>query len=205
MDNTMHPRTLSLRTLAFTAGVLLTLVACTTGPKVRSDFDKSIDFAQYQTFAFATPLGTDRAGYQTIVTQHLKTATRREMEARGLQYSESSPQLLLNFNGMLNEKLRVESVPTSSLSVGVGYGRGYYGYRGDFYSPWPRYATETEVSSYTEGTLNIDVIDAARKQMVWEGVAVGSVTQKTRDNLQTAIDTTVSAIFKKFPKSTPSK
>jgi hypothetical protein len=47
--------------------------------------------------------------------------------------------------------------------------------------------------------LNIDVIDAARKQMVWEGLAVGRVTDKTMDNLKPAIGEAVTAIFSKYP------
>jgi hypothetical protein len=47
-------------------------------------------------------------------------------------------------------------------NFGVGfYGGGYYGYRGSLYSPWPLYVDQTVVSNYKEGTLNIDIIDAA--------------------------------------------
>lgn len=38
---------------------------------------------------------------------------------------------------------------------------GYHGYRGDMYSAWGGY--DTTVSEYTEGTLNVDVVDPARK------------------------------------------
>jgi hypothetical protein len=167
---------------------------------VRSNFDKATDFSQYKTFGFATPLGTDREGYQTIVSQHLKTATRRELEARGFKYADTSPQLLVNFNAKLSDKLRAETVPSAS----VGMGRGYYGYRSGYYSAWPMY-DETVVTSYTEGTLNIDLVDAARKQMVWEGVAVGSVSEKAQTNLQPAVESVVTAIFKKFPVAAPAE
>jgi len=174
------------------------LTACASGPKVRSDYDKTTNFSQFKTFGYATPLGTDREGYQTIVTQHLKAATRRELELRGFQYTETAPQLLVNFNVKLSDKIRADSVPSSSMYMG----RGYYGYRAGYYSPWPMY-DDTVVSTYTEGTLNIDLIDAARKQMIWEGVAIGSVTEKTLANLQPALDGSVTAIFKKFPVAPP--
>jgi hypothetical protein len=60
---------------------------------------------------------------------------------------------------------------------------------------------ETRVDTYSEGTLNIDVIDAARKQMIWEGVAVGRVTEKTMENLKPEIDQAVAAIFAKYPEA----
>ena len=185
-------------------GAALVAAGCTSGPRVRAERDNTVDFSRYRTFAFAEPLGTDRAGYQTMVSQYLKAATQRELEARGLRLVEADPQMLVNFNGKLSEKFRTTTVPSSSISFGYGHG-GYYGYRAGFYTTWPLYPPETQVTSYTEGTLNIDVIDAARKQMIWEGVAVGRVTDKTMENLKPNIDEAVAAIFANYPIKTASQ
>jgi len=185
--------------VAALAGVALVAAGCASGPRVRAERDKTVDFSQYHTFGFASPLGTDREGYQTMVSQYLKSATQRELEARGLRLVEDSPQLLVNFSGRLNDKLL--ATPSTGVMLGVGAGRGYYGYRTGFYTTWPLYPMETRVDTYTEGTLNIDLIDAARKQMVWEGVAVGRVTEKTMDNLKPKIDEAVTAIFAKYPEA----
>ena len=181
------------------SALLLTLAACATGPDVHVESDRSVDFSQYRTFSFMSPLGTDRDGYQTIVSQYLKAATQRELEARGMRRDDNAPQLLVNFNASLDDKLRVTSVP---MSYGMG---GYYGYRYGFYSPWPMYNDATVVHQYQEGTLNIDVVDAARKQMVWEGVVTNSVTRKDLDNVQAAIDRAVAAAFAKYPVAGPAK
>lgn len=185
-------------------GAALVAAGCTSGPRVRAERDSTADFSRYRTFAFADPLGTDRAGYQTMVSQYLKAATQHELEARGLRLVEADPQLLVNFNGRLSEKFRTTTVPASRMSVGFGYG-GYYHYRTGFYTTWPLYPPETQVTSYTEGTLNIDVIDAGRKQMIWEGVAVGRVTDKMMDNLEPEIDEAVASIFANYPIKTASQ
>jgi hypothetical protein len=187
----------SLMTMALAVMAWAVFSACTSGPSVRADFDKSADFTQYKTFGFANPLGTDRAGYKTIVSQYLTGAARTELEARGLKFSETSPQLIVNFNAKLSDKMRVDTMPTSSM------GMGYYGYRGGYYSAWPAYHSETVVSQYTEGTLNIDVVDISRKQMIWEGVAVGSVSEKDSDELQPAIQRVVAKVFEKYPIAKP--
>jgi hypothetical protein len=106
--------------------------------------------------------------------------------------------LLVNFNGRLSDRLRADTVPASGVTLGVGMGRGYYHYRTGFYTAWPLYS-EPYVRSYTEGTLNIDVIDAERKQMIWEGVAMGRVTEKTLDDVKPAIDEAVRLIFANYP------
>ncbi len=185
-------------------GAALVATGCAAGPRVRAERDKTVDFSQYRTFAFTDPLGTDRSGYQTMVSQYLKAATQRELEARGLRLVEVDPQLLVNFNCKLSEKFRTTAVPSSSIAFGFGHG-GYYGYRTGIYTTWPLYAPETRVTSYTEGTLNIDVIDAARKQMIWEGVAVGRATDETMENLQPHIDEAVTAIFVNYPVKSASQ
>jgi len=178
---------------------MLALGGCASGPVVRADYDRTADFTSYRTFGFASPLGTDRAGYQSVVSLHLKAATQREMEARGMRLDAAAPQLLVNFNAALTDKLHVSSMPT----MGVGMGRGYYGYRTGMYAAWPLYFDQTIVTQYKEGTLNIDVIDAARKQLVWESVVTESVTQDMLDNVPAAIDAAVAAAFARYPVPVP--
>jgi hypothetical protein len=116
------------------------------------------------------------------------------MESRGYTYTESGPDLLVNFNGKLQEKTSVTQVPSM---MGPGY--GYYGYRGGYYGGWGGYGYDTYVSQYTEGTLNVDVVDASRKQLVWEGVAVGRVTRKHEENRDAALRAAVTEIFTRYP------
>lgn len=163
--------------------------ACaTTAPVVNTAYDPAADFGAYRTFGFASPLGTDVAGYQSLVTQTLKSATRRELEARGYSYTEDSPDLLVNFGARLARQTDVAQVPAPPV---------YYGYRGGFYSGWGGY--ETRVDQYVEGTLNIDLVDARRKQLVWEGVAVGRVDEKPNPDRAAALASAVADIFAEYP------
>ena len=77
--------------------------------------------------------------------------------------------------------------------------RVHHRHRGGFYSGWNGYTNETRVDQYVEGTLNIDVIDARRRKLVWEGVAVGRVNQKQREERHAAINAVVADIFARYP------
>ena len=167
----------------------LCLAACATGPTVRSERDASAAFSSYATFGFFEPVGTDKAGYETLVTQALKAATRREMEARGYRFATSGADLLVNFNAQLADRTEVQprAVPVPNSE--------YYGYRS--YITWPDYGVV--VDQYKEGTLNIDVVDAQRKRLIWEGVAIGRVTEKVQRHRAEAIDKAVAEIFKTYP------
>lgn len=180
----------------------LVLAGCVNTPEVRVAADPYVSFANYQTFAFVSPLGTDRNGYQTLVTQQIKAAVQGQLESRGMRLVTASPELLVNFNASITDKTHVSTMPIL-VQPGFGggfYGGSYYGYRGGLYSPWPLYVDQTVVSSYKEGMLNIDIIDAARKQLVWEGRVIDDdVTRKERANLQSSINAAVAAAFAMYP------
>ncbi len=170
---------------ALTALALALTLGCTSAPKVRSDYDRTADFGSYRTFNFVTTPGTEKRGYSTLVTQHIESAVTEQMQSRGYQRSDT-PDLLVNFSGRLQEKQSIHSTPGP-----------YYGYR--TYGAWAGYGGSIYTVNYTEGTLNIDVIDARRMQMVWEGVGVGEVSRKDLENQQQAIRKAVADVFSKYP------
>jgi hypothetical protein len=175
------------------AGIALGAAGCASTPDVRVNSDPTANFSQYRTFGFANPLGTDRGGYQSSVSQQLKSSARSQLEARGLTYVESDPDLVVNFGAALDQKYRVSSTPAPTM------GMGYYGYRTGMYSAYPMYRDETTVTPYNEGTLNIDIADARRRQLVWEGVVRATVNDKTLSNIGPVLDTAVANAFAKDP------
>lgn len=175
-------------------GLVAGLSACSSGPTIRADADPSANLSAYKTFGFFDQVSTDKMNYGTIASQRLKQATRNELTRRGYAYSDSGPQLLVNFNINLENRSDVRSEP----GVGVGYG-GYYGYRAGMYGVWGGYPQNVETVHYQVGTLTIDMVDSARKQLVWQGTAQGRVDKQAVENPGPAIDKAVADIFEKFP------
>lgn len=176
-------------------GALVALAACTVaGPEIHTDYDAGTDFSRFSTFAFMdrTERGAART-YDTIGDRRVMAAVQRELEARGYRMVDANPDLLVNFSMATQEVQDVRSVPTSVVPP------PWYGWRGGYYYPWPTYAYETYVDSYQRGTLYIDLVDAERRQLVWEGRAVGRVTQATREDPAGALDAAVSEIFAQYP------
>ncbi|HSN51986.1 MAG TPA: DUF4136 domain-containing protein [Woeseiaceae bacterium] len=166
---------------------------CATG-NIRSDYDPTADFSQYETFNFFPDAGPEETDYQSFFSSYMIAAITREMQARGYTISED-PDILINFNANLREKTDVRTTPATPI-----YG-SYYGYRGGFYDPWMGYgyAQETHVSQYTEGTFNIDLVDARAKKLVWEAVAVGRVTEKVLEEMEERINAGVAKAFAQYP------
>jgi len=165
----------------------LLIAGCASKPTIETDYDHTIDFSQYKTYAFFNPMGIENPNYSSIYGSIFREAISKEMDSRGYRKSDN-PDLLINVSGRLQDKTRVT---TTSDPYMAG---GYYGYRRGMYGAWGGYGygTTTHVSNYTEGTVNVDMVDRLQKRMVWEGVAVGRVNEKrsseeTRKNISAGI------------------
>ena len=168
------------------------LGACASAPNTFSNSDPDVDFRQYRTFAYFPTLSTDTEQYQSMVSSFLKVAVAQELDMRGLTYDEESPDIRVNFFINTKDKIKTRTVPTM--------GGGYYDYRDPFYDPWGGYGGyETRVDQYTEGTLNIDVVDAKTNKLVWEGSVVGRLTEKDVRNMEQTVDEAVGFVMNGFP------
>ena len=169
------------------------LAACATGPRVRTDYDPTANFAQYKTWGWYSPIAMEQAGYSSWISERIKADVQREMEARGYRYDAAAPDLKVNFQAVVQERNDVYSMPRSDLAWA-------YSYRARSYVAVPVWYDETVVSSYTEGTLTLDLVDAAKNRMVWTGDAIGRIVNKrTPEERAADIDASVAAIFAKYP------
>ena len=174
--------------------MLVVLTACSSGPDIRSDYDRTVDFSQFQTYNFFSPMGIENPGYSTIFGSIFREAITREMELRGYVLSDD-PDLLMNVSARLQDKTKV-------TTYNDPYPPGYYGYRRGYYDPWMGYGynKSTHVSQYTEGTINVDMVDAHAKRMIWEGVAVGRLKDnRSNDEVRDAINKGVASMFSGYP------
>lgn len=179
--------------IAFLSTLFLAFAA--TGfakPKVRADYDHAANFAAYKTFGFVAKTGTEFDGYPEQVTHDMKAAIRHELEARGYRYAESNPDLLVNFSARLMNKMKNDELDRQLV--------GYYSYRDiAVYKTWSTYTFDKKVKDYTEGTINVELIDAKAKALVWEGVAIGEIRKASmKDTVDVAINRVIGAIFKEY-------
>ncbi len=187
----MNKYILQNRTGLLALVALIIMAACSSGPRVITNSAPDFSVANYQTFGFLDSLSTDRGNVRTLMSMHLMGAATRELEMAGLSYSDSDPDLLLNF--IVSTRETIQTRPSSS--VGIHHGRGRYG-------TWGGYSmsmSTTEIVQRTEGTIDVDVIDVSTNRLVWEGAAAGRVTESSRENLRDTVYEAISDIFARFP------
>ena len=155
--------------------MLSLLATCATGPAVNAATASGSDLVRYQCFAFVEPLGTDRAGPASTISQHRMTSSRRELDLRGLEFVENVEQadFPVRFFGHLDEQIRARQVDDP------WYVSSFHDFHHDFYGTWPSDSTSIEVPKFFESALVIALSDTRTKQLVWEGTARKELTDRT--------------------------
>ncbi|WP_025741509.1 DUF4136 domain-containing protein [Aquimarina pacifica] len=162
--------------------LIITITSCST-VRVASDYDKQANFDTYKSFAFYKP-GIDKAEVSDLDKKRILRAIETDMISKGFSKS-SSPDVLVSIFTKTKENVNVYQ-----NNFGWGYGWGW--------NPWFWGAGYNTVSRTTEGTLYIDLIDATKKELIWQGMGTAALT-KNVDRKQEKMNEIVSAILEKYP------
>ena len=146
-----------------TLALAVALAACSS-VKVQTEYDKTTNFKGYKTYAWIPQEpGPEQA--PAARDPRIREAVVRGIDdglaAKGLTKAQpnQTPDLLVAVHGFAVNQIDVRT-------YGYAYGPSPYGY-------YPTLATPggVDVRQYRAGTLIIDLVDAATKQMVWRGTA----------------------------------
>lgn len=169
--------------------MLFAFMASCSSVKVAADYDKQANFNQYKTFAFFKT-GIDKAEISDLDKRRILRAIESELMAKGYTKSEN-PDLLVSIFTKSRDKVNVYN---------NAYGYGPYGY-GWGWSPYYWNSGYNSVSTSTEGTLYLDLIDANKKELVWQGMGIGYLADRM-DKKEARIKEFVSKIMEKYPPGT---
>jgi hypothetical protein len=146
------------------------ILSSCTSIKVFSDYDRNIDFSNYETFAYFKP-EIDKVDISDLDKRRILMALDSEMNLKGLSKSET-PDLLIGFTTKAKEQIYVNTGNNFGWGWGWGFNPWFWGNGG-----------YNSVSTRTEGTLYVNIIDAATKQLIWQGKGRGGINEfmKNRD------------------------
>ena len=162
------------------------VAASCSSVKVSSDFDREVDFTSYKSYAFAKEAG--ELPVDDINRKRIMDAVSAELTGKGFAKSDQ-PDVWIDLN-LLTER-KQSATATSTPMYGAGY---RYGWGGGFST------TSINVENYVEGTLFVDMIDVSRKQLVWQGRAIGTINQDiSAEKREANIKNAVKQVFTKYP------
>lgn len=173
----------------FTLLILAVVMTSCSSVRVATDYDRNVDFDNYKSFAFFKP-GIDKAEISDLDKRRILRAIESELLAKGYTKSEN-PDLLVSI--FTDSQKRVD-VYNNNWGWGAW---GPWGWGG--WGPWGwGWNTMPTVSTRIEGSLFIDLIDAEKKELIWQGQGVGYLTQSI-DKKEERIREFVTKILEQFP------
>lgn len=188
----------ALRLLPLLA-IMLIVSSCNT-VRVASDYDQTVNFNEYKTYAFYKP-GIDKAEISDLDKKRVLRAIETEMEAKGFTKSEN-PAVLVSIFAKANKRVDVYQ---NNFGFRGGWGWGGFGYGGfgwgGGFGPWwggGAYNGNT-VSERIEGILYIDLLDVDKKQLVWQGKGTTSLISGNVDKREARIQEIVKEIMEVYP------
>lgn len=166
----------------------LGLVGCST-LRTTQDYDPGVDFSRFHTYAWL-PHSIEQSD-PSIDTDLLRVRVQRavdsELERKGFTPAPggATPDLYADYHVYTKEKVDLVTIPSS-----WGYGPGWYG----------GMSTEVHSREYTQGTLVIDFVDGAKKQLLWRGAASAEIVpNRTPEERAARVDEAVRQILAPFP------
>ena len=168
----------------------LGLAACSSEQATTQvDSRPGVNLARYKTYNFMDAIARNDSAFQNSGSNifDLKRAVTRELEARGFRKADQ-PDLWVNI--ALVTQQRVQTREANFRTDGAPYYIGQRNYH------WQ--ANDIPVGSYQEGTATIDLVDAARKELVWQGTTT-SILSRTPSRSARQIDKGVEDVFARFP------
>ncbi|MFD2514765.1 DUF4136 domain-containing protein [Pontibacter locisalis] len=179
---------------------LLILAGCAPTVSVTTDYDRSANFSQYQTFGFyqERPMEPRDASvnFNESLDMYLRNAIRETLNNQGLRFESTDPDLKVAYDVAVDTEIEVNT--NYAFAPGFGYGYSYwYGYRYNYgFTNFP--TTYKTINQYKEGTVVVDLINPDTNELVWRGIGEAAVDMSGGID-QERINTIISEILQKYP------
>ncbi|WP_455207006.1 DUF4136 domain-containing protein [Kaarinaea lacus] len=172
--------------------IFLLLWSC-AGNKASVDYDTSVDFNTYRAYAWSekTDEATSKSKVDSpLVHQRVRESIEENLKVKGLQRVDAAQaDILVSYH----LSVAVTGHTSSSVSFGVGS-----------FGPHSSVGLSVGVPvggrTIEEGTLVIDLIDAKKNSVVWQGAASRQLARSpTPEKMKAAVDEVVVEILGGYP------
>jgi hypothetical protein len=151
---------------------LVLLTACTSNPRVQSDFDDSVDFSQYKTYNFGSQTEILDPDFHDVLGLTFSAAVEEQMRSRGYVKSDN-PDVLINVSVDVEDKTQADTrdygCPSYSTNSNAQISTIYIAGKG-----------RGTFCRYTEGPIKIDMVDLKLNHTIWSGVSFVRIDERER-------------------------
>lgn len=173
--------------------MVLAALACAVSPlsahKVRVDFDHRGNFSQYKTYSWVQPAVARPNGVifpNQLMRERIVAFIEEALAARHLKRVPSGGDLLVTYDVDVIEQ---QQYITYTNGFGPGWGWGWDGGTA---------ISTTYPQTILSGRLVVNMTDARRKQLVYQGVSTHTISSRPERNTK-KLAKSVEEIFEKYP------
>ena len=155
--------------------------------KISVNYIKTVDFSQYQTYAFL-----ERTYPKPVVAMGVTGAIDDQLRKKGLTPTGKNPDLVVTFYGSSETDM---SLPADDPTYAA-----YGGMAPMDWNFWYAGANPTAGAAiyFQKGTLDVDILDAHTRKLVWRGTAKGAFVRNQKALID-VINKATEKLFKDFP------
>jgi len=165
---------------------------------VRYNYAQEVNFSKFKTYKWMSIKNADQV--DAITAKQLTDAIDAELAKKGLGKTDAdTADLYLGYQTAIKSEKELNAYGT-----GWGYGPGWYG---GWYGPAARMgATTVATSTIYTGQLDLDMYDAANKQLVWRGIVSKTLDPNAKpEKRQKNIEKSLEKLLKNYPPPPPKK
>jgi hypothetical protein len=171
--------------------VLILLVAGTaaaTKMKAYVGYDKNVDLGAFKTFDYRETLSTSVVEQAPPVHEMIKLLIIDKLQSGGMKWDKEDPDVLVTYH----------TNQDPAMKMNVTLYKYHYSY-GWYWSPL--WGSGMDVSSWSQGTLIVDIWDPKTENIVWRGAVVGVVPEDPSPaKAQKTIEKALKLMSKEFHK-----
>ena len=170
-------------------GMTLVFAGMASAQQVKTDYDRSANFALYKTYSWEhvetkDPLNVDR----------IKHAVNTVLAARGWTMVDSGADV-----AVVAMEITRDQQTLNTFYDGLGGGWGWRRFGGGGFGE-----ATTTTDTYTVGTVVVDLFDTKTKQLIWRGSASDTLSNNSDKNIKN-LNESVDKMFKHFPPGATTK
>jgi hypothetical protein len=161
--------------------------------------DKNADFSKYRSYAWIDkPVikGEKKKNRNDLTERNIRQAVNAELQKKGWKETRSRPDVLINFELLVEKTQKQQQDPVYSGSFTRSYYNRYTGRIHTFYYPSQFLGYDSYTTTVKEGTVTITMIDSKTDKTVWQGWTTSELVSGNITNRE--IDRNVKTIFRKF-------
>jgi hypothetical protein len=170
-------------------GVMLLFAAKSPAQQVKTDYDRSANFAQYKTYSWEKVKTKD-----ALDVDRIKSAVNAAFAAKGWNQVDSGGDV-----SIIAVEMTQNEQTLNTFYDGFGGGWGWRRFGGGGFGE-----ATTTTDTYKVGTVVIDLFDTKTKQLIWRGSASDTLSNNSDKNIKN-LAKGVDKMFKHFPPDSSKK